>query len=161
MSNGAPEPKFSGTKIVGFDLFSLLFQLFTIHSLACLFIIWCCYSNKCKIAINCKKAEEYVIHAFFCIISNPIGYYFWTVVWSAYKEIKAENVNFVQSVPYPKSQRTKLIGQDIKMITYKTTPTSHQRAGGSNLNQDVQTVNRNAETGISIIFNAFDPPKTG
>ena len=136
---------------------SLSFQVFTIHSLACLFIIWCCYSNK-LIEINCKKAEEYAIHAIFCIISNPIGYYFWTVVWSAYKEIKAENANFVQSVPYPKPQIMKPIGQDIKMITYKTTPTPHHRSEGSNLNQDVQTVNRNAETGISIIFNAFDPP---
>ena len=47
-----------------------------------------------------------------------------------------------------------------KIYLYRTPPNPDHRAGGSNLNLDVQTVNRNAETGISIIFNAFDPPKT-
>ena len=31
---------------------------------------------------------------------------------------------------------------------------------GSNLNLDEEAVNRSTETGISIIFNAFDPPKS-
>ena len=173
---------------------SLLFQFYTIHSLASLAIIWYCYlqdfgespfsprnctslqdpvlsqelyfppkkyeleniQNGCH---YCKQAEEYTIHGIFCIVSNLLGYYFWRVVWSAYKEIKAENVNFVKSVPYPKSERTKLIGQDIKMITYRTPPNPDPRVGGSNLNLDEEAVNRSTETGISIIFNAFDPPK--
>ena len=108
----------------------------------------------------CKQAEEYTIHGIFCIVSNLLGYYFWRVVWSAYKEIKAENVNFVKSVPYPKSERMKPVGQDIKMITYRTPPNTDHSTGGSNENLDVQTVNRSTETGISIIFNAFDPPKS-
>ena len=108
----------------------------------------------------CKQAEEYTIHGIFCIVSNLLGYYFWRVVWSAYKEIKAENVNFVKLVPYPKSERTKPIGQDIKMITYRTSPNPDPRVEGSNLNLDEEAVNRSTETGISIIFNAFDPPKT-
>ena len=46
----------------------------------------------------CKQAEEYTIHGIFCIVSNLLGYYFWRVVWSAYKEIKAETDKKVQCV---------------------------------------------------------------
>ena len=144
----------------------LLFQFYTIHSLASLVIIWYCYLQDFDIENHfgynyCKQAEEYTIHGIFCIVSNLLGYYFWRVVWSAYKEIKAENVNFVKLVPYPKSERTRPIGQDIKMITYRTSPNPDHKAGGSNLNLDVQTENISTDTGISIIFNAFDPPKAG
>jgi len=152
-------------------LHMIFLVFFTIHSLASLVIIWYCYLQdfgyhsqcprpdlgRCD---YCKQAEEYTIHGIFCIVSNLLGYYFWRVVWSAYKEIKAENVNFVKLVPYPKSERTKPIGQDIKMITYRTSPNPDHNAGGSNLNLDEEAVNRSTETGISIIFNAFDPPKT-
>ena len=93
-------------------------------------IIWSCYSQDfgyryCKQADSAAeeyedtRIQEYTIHAIFCIVSNLLGYYFWNVVWSAYKEIKAENVSFVKLIPNPKSERMKPIGQDIKMITYR------------------------------------------